>query len=98
MLLVKKTVCLLCLSALWPAQVHLEPFLDCGETVSIPDGGGELIPPLGGQTGEELVLEPGALERWDHQTVVKKKTVGGTFNVQSGNAINNSNGKAVVKL
>ena len=38
-------------------------------TVSVSDGGRKLIPPLGGQTGEELVLGPGALERWDHQTV-----------------------------
>ena len=47
-----------------PEQVRLEPFFDGGETVSVSDGGGELIPPLGGQTGEELVLGPGALERW----------------------------------
>ena len=39
-----------------PEQVRLEPFLEGGETVSVSDGGGELIPPLGGQTGEELVL------------------------------------------
>ena len=38
----------------------LEPFLEGGETVSVSDG--ELIPPLGGQTGEELVLGPGGLE------------------------------------
>ena len=42
-----------------PEQVCLEPFLEGGETVSVSDGGGELIPPLGGQTGEELVLGPG---------------------------------------
>ena len=40
----------------YPEQVCLEPFLEGGETVSVSDGGGELIPPLGGQTGEELVL------------------------------------------
>ena len=56
-----------------PEQVRLEPFLEGGETVSVPDGGGELIPPLGGQTGEELVLGPGALERWDHQKVVRRR-------------------------
>ena len=37
-----------------PEQVCLEPFLEGGETVSVSDGGGELIPPLGGQKGEEL--------------------------------------------
>ena len=42
-------------------QVRLEPFLGRGETVSVSDGGGELIPPLGGQTGEKLVL--GAVEK-----------------------------------
>ena len=31
-----------------PEQVCLEPFLEGGETVSVSDGGGELIPPLGG--------------------------------------------------
>ena len=51
-------------------QVCLEPFLEGGETVSVPDGGGELVPPLGGQAGEELVLGPGGLERWDHQAIV----------------------------
>ena len=51
-------------------QVRLEPFLEGGETVSVSDGGGEMIPPLGGQTGEELVLGLGGLERWDHQAVV----------------------------
>ena len=30
-----------------PEQVRLEPFLEDGETVSVSDGGGELIPPLG---------------------------------------------------
>ena len=35
-----------------PEQVRLEHFLEGGETVSVPDGGGEVIPPLGGQTGE----------------------------------------------
>ena len=40
--------------------------------LSVSDGGGELIPPLGGQTGEELVLGPGGLERWDHQTVTPR--------------------------
>ena len=56
-----------------PEQVRLEPFLEDGETVSVSDGGGELIPPFGGQTGEELVvLGPGALERWDHQTIVRR--------------------------
>ena len=39
-----------------PEQVRLEPFLEGGETVSVSDGGGELIPPLGGQTGEQLVF------------------------------------------
>ena len=39
-------------------QVCLEHFLEGGETVSVSDGGGELIPPLGGQTGEKLVLGP----------------------------------------
>ena len=53
--------------------MHLEPFLEGGETVSVSDGGGELILPLGGQTGEELVLGPGALERWDQQTVVIRR-------------------------
>ena len=38
-----------------PEQVRFQPFLEGGETVSVPDGGGELIPPLGSQTGEELV-------------------------------------------
>ena len=28
-----------------PEQVHLEPFLEGGEKVSVSDGGGELIPP-----------------------------------------------------
>ena len=56
-----------------PKQVRLEPFLEGGETVSVSDGGGELIPPLGGQTGEELVLGPGAHERWDHQTFVRRR-------------------------
>ena len=55
------------------SRMCLEPFLEGGETVSVSDGGGELIPPLGGQTGEELVLGPGALERWDHQTVVRRR-------------------------
>ena len=45
-------------------------FIEGGETVSISDGGGEMIPPLGGQIGEELGLGAGALERWDNQTVV----------------------------
>ena len=45
----------------FPEQVCLEPFLEGGETVSFSDGGGELIPPLGGQTGEELVLGPAVL-------------------------------------
>ena len=52
--------------------MRLKAFLEGGETVSVSDGGGELIPPLGGQTGEELVLGLGALERWDHQTVVRR--------------------------
>ena len=60
-------------TVVFPEQVCLEPFLEGGETVSVSDGGGELIPPLGGQTGEELVLGPGALERWEHQTVVRKR-------------------------
>ena len=60
-------------AVVFPEQVHLEPFLEGGETVSVSDGGGELIPPLRGQTGEELVLGPGALERWDHQTVVRRR-------------------------
>ena len=54
-----------------PEQVRLEPLLEGGE--GVPDGGGEMIPPLGGQTEEELVLGPGTLERWDHQTVVRKR-------------------------
>ena len=58
-------------TVIFPEQVCLEPFLEGGETVSVSDGGGEFIPPLGGQTGEELVLGPGGLERWDHQTVVR---------------------------
>ena len=33
---------------------------------------GKVIPPLGGQT-EELGLGAGALEWWDHQTVVRKR-------------------------
>ena len=52
----------------------LEPFLERGETVSVSDGGGELIPPLGDQTGE-LVLGPGTLERWE--LVVVLETGGG---------------------
>ena len=52
--------------------MRLKAFLEGGETVSVSDGGGELIPPLGGQTGEELVLGLGALERWANQTVVRK--------------------------
>ena len=32
----------------------LDPILEGGET-AVSDGGGEVIPPLGGQTGEELV-------------------------------------------
>ena len=32
-----------------------------------------MIPPLGGQTGEELVLGLVALELWDHQTVVRRR-------------------------
>ena len=51
-------------TVVFPEQVCLEPFLEGGETVSVSDGGGELIPPLG-QTGEELVLGLGGLERWD---------------------------------
>ena len=47
------------------------------------DGGGELIPPLGVQTGEELVLGPGALEWWDHQTVVRRP-VGGGWGCKAG--------------
>ena len=42
-------------AVVFPEQVRLELFLEGGETVSVSDGGGELIPPLGGQTGEELV-------------------------------------------
>ena len=53
--------------------MRLEPFLEGGETVSVSDGGEELVPPLGGQTGEELGLGAGALERWDHQTVVRRR-------------------------
>ena len=55
-----------------PEQVRLEPFFEGGEIVSVPDGVRELIPPLGGQTGED-VLGPGALEQWDHQTVVRRR-------------------------
>ena len=63
-----------CLSTVvFPEQVRLKLFLEGGETVSVSDGGGELIPPLGGQTTEELVLGPGALEWWDHQTVVRRR-------------------------
>ena len=40
-------------------QVRLKPFLEGGETVSVSDGGGEVIPPLGVQTGEELGLGVG---------------------------------------
>ena len=58
-------------TVVFPEQVCLEPILEGGETVSVSDGGGELIPPLGGQTGEELVLGPGGFKRWDHQTVVR---------------------------
>ena len=38
-----------------------------------------MIPPLGGQTGEGLVLGPGGLERWGHQTGVRggRKVAGG---------------------
>ena len=43
------------------------------EALGVSDGGGELIPPLGGQTGEELVLGPGGLELRDHQTVVRRR-------------------------
>ena len=50
-------------TVVFPEQVCLEPILEGGETVSVSDGGGELIPPLGGQTGEELVLGAGGLER-----------------------------------
>ena len=50
--------------------MRIEAFFEGGETVSVSDGGGELIPSLGGQTGEGLVLGPGELERWDHQAVV----------------------------
>ena len=32
-----------------------------------------MIPPFGGQTGEELGLEAGALERWDNQKVVRRR-------------------------
>ena len=49
-----------------PEHVRLKPFLEGGETVSVSDGGGEVIPPLGGQTGEELGFGGGSLERWDH--------------------------------
>ena len=56
-----------------PEQVRLKPFFEGGETVSVPDGGGEMTPPLGGQTGEELVLRPGGLERWDQQKVVRRR-------------------------
>ena len=45
-------------TVVFPEQVCLEPFLEGGETVSVSDGGGELIPPLGSQTGEEFVLGP----------------------------------------
>ena len=60
-------------TVVFPEQVCLEPFLERGETVSVSNGGGELFPPLGGQTGEELVLGRGGLERWDHQTVVRRR-------------------------
>ena len=33
-------------TVVFPEQVCLEPFLKGGETVSVSDGGGELIPPL----------------------------------------------------
>ena len=58
-----------------PEQVRLEPFLESGETVSVSDGGGELIQPLGGQTGEELVLGPGGLELWDHQAFLSQMLI-----------------------
>ena len=51
----------------------LKPFLKGGKTVSVSDEGGEIIPPLGGQTGEELGLGAGALEIGDHQTIVKRR-------------------------
>ena len=38
-----------------PEQVRLKPFLEGGETVSVSDGGGELIPPLGGQRGDRAI-------------------------------------------
>ena len=50
-------------AVVFPEKVRFEPFLEGGETFSVPDGVGELIPPLGGQTKEELVWGPGALER-----------------------------------
>ena len=53
--------------------MRLYPFLEVGDTVSISDGGGERIPPLGGQTGEELGIGAGALERGDHLTVVRRR-------------------------
>ena len=53
----------------------LEPILEGGEPVNVSDGGGELIPPLGGQTGEDVVLGPGALQRWDHQTTVRRRLI-----------------------
>ena len=46
-------------TVVFPEQVCLEPFVEGGETVSVSDGGGELIPPLGGQTGEELCVGTG---------------------------------------
>ena len=33
-----------------------------------------MIPPLGGQTVEELGLGAGTLERWDHQIVGRRRT------------------------
>ena len=44
-------------------------FFEGGETVNVSDGGGEVIPPLGGQTGEELGLGAGA-----HLQVKERKT------------------------
>ena len=71
---------------LWKSK---QQYLEGGETVSVSDGGGELIPLLGGQPGEELVLGPGGLERWDHQTVVRgrPKVAGGGVRLEDRKSV-----------
>ena len=41
-------------TVVFPEQVRLKPFLEGGETVSVSDGGGELIPPLGARQEKSL--------------------------------------------